>query len=121
MIYVTHDQVEAMTLADLVVVMNQGEINQVAAPTELYNAPANKFVASFIGSTPMNFLNANIVSRNDETHVLKMSQTATLAVVPRHPLRGERPDSVEVGIRPEHIDLGSPEDARGLAGARTVR
>ena len=56
MIYVTHDQVEAMTLADKIVVLNAGEIEQIGAPMQLYNAPANEFVAGFIGSPKMNFV-----------------------------------------------------------------
>ncbi|OED63150.1 glycerol-3-phosphate ABC transporter ATP-binding protein [Vibrio splendidus ZS-139] len=60
MVYVTHDQVEAMTLADRIVVLNKGEIEQVGSPEELYNAPQNKFVASFIGSPVMNFIPAAI-------------------------------------------------------------
>src|SRR5690554_5308763 len=62
MIYVTHDQVEAMMLADKIVVLNQGEISQVGAPLDLYHRPANKFVASFIGSPAMNFLPARIAA-----------------------------------------------------------
>ncbi len=58
MIYVTHDQVEAMTLADKIVVLNAGRIEQVGAPMELYNSPANEFVAGFIGSPKMNFVDA---------------------------------------------------------------
>ena len=58
MIYVTHDQTEAMTLADRIVVLDKGRISQVGTPLELYNAPANKFVASFIGSPGMNFFGA---------------------------------------------------------------
>ena len=56
-VYVTHDQVEAMTLADRIVVLNHGVIQQVGTPLELYDTPANKFVASFIGSPSMNFIN----------------------------------------------------------------
>lgn len=59
-VYVTHDQVEAMTLADRIVVLNHGVIQQVGTPLELYDTPANKFVASFIGSPPMNFISGNI-------------------------------------------------------------
>ena len=58
MIYVTHDQVEAMTLADKIVVLNAGRIEQIGAPMELYNTPANEFVAGFIGSPKMNFIDA---------------------------------------------------------------
>ena len=61
MIYVTHDQVEAMTLADKIVVMNAGRIEQVGAPIDLYEAPANRFVAEFIGRPRMNVLDAALV------------------------------------------------------------
>jgi multiple sugar transport system ATP-binding protein len=74
MIYVTHDQVEAMTLADKIVVLNNGQIEQVGAPMELYNSPANEFVASFIGSPKMNFVDG-----------ARLGETAkTLGVRPEH-------------------------------------
>jgi multiple sugar transport system ATP-binding protein len=74
MIYVTHDQVEAMTLADRIVVLNGGRIEQVGAPMELYNAPANLFVAGFIGSPKMNFIDG---ARLGES-------AATIGVRPEH-------------------------------------
>src|SRR5688500_16342124 len=64
MIYVTHDQVEAMTMGDRIVVMRNGFIQQVGSPMEVYNEPVNQFVAGFIGSPPMNFLNARLVQNN---------------------------------------------------------
>src|SRR5271157_4454050 len=67
MIYVTHDQTEAMTLADMIVVLDKGRISQVGSPLELYTAPANKFVASFIGSPSMNFIDVRIASVNGQT------------------------------------------------------
>jgi multiple sugar transport system ATP-binding protein len=66
MIYVTHDQIEAMTLADMIVVLDKGRISQVGSPLELYNAPANKFVASFISSPSMNFIDVRIASVNGQ-------------------------------------------------------
>ena len=75
MIYVTHDQTEAMTLADRIVVLNQGRVAQVGAPMELYNSPANMFVAGFIGSPKMNFINARDVGS---------SKAATIGVRPEH-------------------------------------
>src|SRR5262249_15522696 len=63
-VFVTHDQVEAMTLADRLVVMNSGRIEQMGAPADVYRRPASRFVAGFIGSPPMNFLPAQVVSRN---------------------------------------------------------
>jgi len=65
-VYVTHDQVEAMTLADKVVVMKDGVIQQIGSPLEIYNKPVNKFVAGFIGSPPMNFINGMIVKKDDK-------------------------------------------------------
>lgn len=66
MIYVTHDQIEAMTLADRIVVMDGGYVQQEGTPEELFKRPANKFVAGFLGTPPMNFLDATIESRNDQ-------------------------------------------------------
>ena len=68
MIYVTHDQVEAMTMADRIVVLRGGRVEQVGTPLELYNRPANRFVAGFIGSPQMNFLGGTIVSAADDAH-----------------------------------------------------
>jgi multiple sugar transport system ATP-binding protein len=65
-VYVTHDQVEAMTLADKIVVMKDGVIQQIGSPLEIYNKPVNKFVAGFIGSPPMNFINGMIVKKDDK-------------------------------------------------------
>ena len=70
MIYVTHDQVEAMTMADRIVVLRQGHVEQVGAPLELYNRPANRFVAGFIGSPRMNFLDGKDPARADAAGVL---------------------------------------------------
>jgi multiple sugar transport system ATP-binding protein len=82
MIYVTHDQVEAMTMADKIVVLRAGRIEQVGSPLELYNRPCNQFVAGFIGSPRMNF-------------------------VPAAQLPGAKPGAQTVGIRPEHAQLSS--------------
>ena len=72
MIYVTHDQVEAMTLADRIVVMNAGRIEQIGAPLELYERPANLFVAGFIGSPAMNFLKGQIAALKDGTATVSL-------------------------------------------------
>jgi ABC-type sugar transport system ATPase subunit len=103
MIYVTHDQVEAMTLADKIVVLDKGVISQAGSPLELYNKPANKFVASFIGSPAMNFVKAEVASKagNDFTVTLPGGKTAT--VTSRGGTAGGT--SVEVGVRPEHLRL----------------
>ncbi|MGU4174072.1 ABC transporter ATP-binding protein, partial [Pseudomonas aeruginosa] len=95
-VYVTHDQVEAMTMADRVVIMQGGIIQQIAAPDELFNNPANLFVAGFIGSPGMNFLNAEL---RDGTVTL-FGQPVSL------PGAVGRQGSVIVGLRPEHLVLG---------------
>ncbi|MDK4739514.1 sn-glycerol-3-phosphate ABC transporter ATP-binding protein UgpC [Rhizobium sp. CNPSo 3464] len=109
MIYVTHDQTEAMTMADKIVVLNGGNIEQVGAPLDLYNKPRNKFVAGFIGSPKMNFLEAKIVASDDGSAVIDLNgQTVRL---PRR-LGGLQPGQpVTLGARPEHLNVGD----RGLA------
>ena len=98
MIYVTHDQVEAMTLADRIVVLNQGVIEQVGTPIELYSAPKNQFVAEFIGSPKMNIIDLE----KDSDHGLKNINT---------------PDQTsKVGIRPEHLFV-TPESETKLKGS----
>ena len=82
MIYVTHDQVEAMTMADKIVVMNDGIIEQVGAPLELYNKPANKFVAGFIGSPKMNFINFDSLPNNIKE--IAPSKSSNLGIRPEH-------------------------------------
>src|SRR4029079_10748597 len=102
-IYVTHDQVEAMTLAKRIVVMSAGRIEQVGTPMELYNDPDNIFVAGFIGSPRMNFLDAEIESIAPRRAVLRLpsGDTIAAAVDTRSARPGQR---VTLGIRPEHFD-----------------
>ena len=116
-VYVTHDQVEAMTLADRVVVMNQGRIEQVGPPQELYHKPNTRFVAGFIGSPAMNFLPCRLEGANGGLTVRLSEQIA----LPVPPARTERYARVKdrpltFGIRPEHItelrDQGRPNVVR---------
>ena len=102
MIYVTHDQVEAMTLADKIVVLRGGVIEQVGAPMDLYRDPDNKFVAGFIGSPAMNFLSA--VVKDGLVDVPGLETSVDLPVT--LPAEGT---AVEIGLRPEHLTL----DPRG--------
>jgi len=89
-VYVTHDQVEAMTMADKIVVLNKGRVEQVGSPLELYRKPANLFVAGFIGSPRMNFLKGEYAARNG---------------------------AATVGVRPEHMSISTTGgDIRGTAG-----
>ncbi|RJT41302.1 sn-glycerol-3-phosphate ABC transporter ATP-binding protein UgpC [Mesorhizobium waimense] len=115
MVYVTHDQVEAMTLADRIVVMNSGRIEQVGTPLDLYHRPANLFVAGFIGSPAMNFLNGKVVASRGMVTTVALSMGPTLDIaVERHIEPG---DSVTLGIRPEHIALAG----EGQANAHVVQ
>jgi multiple sugar transport system ATP-binding protein len=102
MIYVTHDQVEAMTLADKIVVLSAGRIEQVGSPQQLYHHPANRFVAGFIGSPKMNFLDGEVAALAPDrvTVKLKGGSQQVVAVQPRNLKVG---DAVSVGIRPEHL------------------
>ncbi|WP_136659536.1 sn-glycerol-3-phosphate ABC transporter ATP-binding protein UgpC [Nitratireductor sp. XY-223] len=103
MIYVTHDQVEAMTLADKIVVLRGGHIEQVGAPLDLYRDPDNKFVAGFIGSPAMNFLEGT--SKGDSIEVPALKSNVTLPVT--MPAAGT---PVILGVRPEHIEIDRAGD-----------
>jgi multiple sugar transport system ATP-binding protein len=117
-IYVTHDQVEAMTLADKIVVLNQGAVAQIGSPLELYYHPQNLFVAGFIGSPKMNFIPGEIgaIENQHVTVTLADGHTAELHVTPG----GAKPgDKVMLGIRPEHLREG-PGGAIQLRGTVDV-
>ncbi|MFW5681174.1 MAG: ABC transporter ATP-binding protein [Pseudomonadota bacterium] len=116
MIYVTHDQVEAMTLADKIVVLNAGRVEQVGAPMELYHRPANRFVAGFIGSPTMNFLDAEVAGADGETVDLRVAGGAVIRVaVPAERLQGHR---FTLGLRPEHLVVdGADAPLQGEAAA----
>ncbi|WP_431323015.1 ABC transporter ATP-binding protein [Rhizobium sp. YTU87027] len=104
MIYVTHDQIEAMTMADRIVVLNAGEIAQTGAPLELYHKPANIFVAGFIGNPKMNFLPVTCTGVSDTgVEVEYKGQTAMIPVTPRQGVVGK---PLVLGVRPEHIQVG---------------
>jgi multiple sugar transport system ATP-binding protein len=105
MIYVTHDQIEAMTLADRIVVLNAGRIEQVGTPLELYNHPANLFVARFIGSPQMNLIPAKVGQiRPEGVHIqLCNGSTVIACVAPRLIQPGE---AISLGIRPDHVTIG---------------
>ncbi len=103
MIYVTHDQVEAMTMADRIAVMQDGEVHQFAPPHELFTRPVNKFVAGFIGNQRMNFLNGKIKKKGKDHYFFNAD--LELKVHPPHAkhLGGRVGTDVTLGIRPEHI------------------
>jgi multiple sugar transport system ATP-binding protein len=118
MIYVTHDQVEAMTMADRIVVLRQGNVEQVGAPLELYNRPANRFVAGFIGSPRMNFLEGRILRADASSVQVEIPGVPPVAVAANG--AGCRVgDRVALGIRPEHVrvDGGQDNAAQARVGA----
>jgi lactose/L-arabinose transport system ATP-binding protein len=106
MIYVTHDQVEAMTLADKIVVLKSGKIMQVGSPLELFDDPDNQFVAGFIGSPKMNFLKGSVVDRSQGTATVELveHEQAKIEVTVAEPTLAVG-HSVTIGIRPEHFSL----------------
>jgi ABC-type sugar transport system ATPase subunit len=107
MIYVTHDQVEAMTLADRIVVLRAGRIEQVGSPLELYNRPVNRFVAGFIGAPHMNFLNADVTQMRDGSAEVAIEGGHSLALpLDTRLAPGTR---LVVGVRPQHVTLGGGE------------
>ncbi|GJI94571.1 sugar ABC transporter ATP-binding protein [Duganella caerulea] len=115
MIYVTHDQVEAMTLADRIVVLRGGVVEQVGAPLDLYQRPANLFVAGFLGSPAMNFISGTVEQLAPQTMAVRLAGGALAQVAPRAGLGVG--DSVTLGVRAEHMAL---ESAGGEGIAVTV-
>jgi multiple sugar transport system ATP-binding protein len=105
MVYVTHDQVEAMTMADKIVVLNQGSIEQIGGPLELYHRPANLFVAGFIGSPKMNFISGTIASADASEVAVDLGALGTLRL-PRGGNARLVGQTATLGIRPEHLTLG---------------
>ena len=107
-IYVTHDQEEAMTLADRIVVMDEGEIKQVGSPIDIYNNPNSYFVADFFGSPSMNLINGEIV--NSEAG--KVFKSLILNVDLPKLFENSAPGPVTLGIRPEQIGISSSGDIK---------
>ncbi len=102
-IYVTHDQIEAMTLADRIVVLNQGRVEQEGTPMELYRKPANLFVAAFIGSPAMNILDGTVDGEGGEAAARLGDGTAIRIAADRKVTRGQ---AIKIGLRPEHLSPG---------------
>jgi multiple sugar transport system ATP-binding protein len=123
MLYVTHDQVEAMTLGDRIAVMNEGRVRQVDAPADVYDHPRDTFVAGFLGSPPMNLLDGTLV-RDGSAWLVRLAQSpeSSIALPDRLAPSAEAAPSrdVIVGVRPEHLkarrsDAGSPAQPGELA------
>ena len=107
MIYVTHDQIEAMTMADKIVVLRDGVVEQIGAPLELYNTPNNRFVAGFIGSPAMNFFAGSVSGFAEDGAEITLADGATFTF----PCSGlSVGNTIELGVRPEHFSLGQGAD-----------
>ena len=112
MIYVTHDQIEAMTLGDRIAVMDRGRIQQIGKPTEIYLRPANRFVAGFIGSMDMNFYAGTLEGAGTERRFVGDGFDLSLAGYDFNGAPGDSGQDVVLGIRPEHITTGRWADQR---------
>jgi multiple sugar transport system ATP-binding protein len=109
-VYVTHDQVEAMSLGDRVAVLKDGVLQQIAAPKELYDAPRNAFVAGFIGSPPMNMLSGKLAEKKGKLMIDLGVTTFELPSSIQEKIRGADVSEVVLGFRPEHLTLaGKPQ------------
>jgi multiple sugar transport system ATP-binding protein len=119
-IYVTHDQVEAMTLGHRIVVMKDGEIQQVDTPLNLYDFPANRFVAGFIGSPSMNFIRAQVEVQGEKVYLVAPGFRVRTNPVLAQAVRPYAGKEVWMGIRPEHLGLKGytaiPEEENVLRG-----
>ncbi|KKC33321.1 ABC transporter ATP-binding protein [Devosia psychrophila] len=115
MVYVTHDQVEAMTLADKIVVLNAGVVQQVGAPIELYQRPANLFVAGFIGSPKMNFVSVTVEAVGARTITVTGKDLSSVAI-PANPTGIKPGDTVTLGVRPHALDRNASGTIVGQVG-----
>ncbi|MEO8192392.1 MAG: sn-glycerol-3-phosphate ABC transporter ATP-binding protein UgpC [Gemmatimonadales bacterium] len=113
-IYVTHDQVEAMTLGDRIVVLADGRIQQVGRPIDLYRAPINRFVAGFIGTPPMNFVEGGL--RGDNGQVIFIAEGISIRLPSAKTAKATVAEPLTLGIRPEDLRVEFREDASGATG-----
>lgn len=115
-IYVTHDQTEAMTLGDRIVIMRDGFIQQIGTPQEVFNHPANLFVAGFIGTPQMNFLEAQLLKENSQYYVSVYGMRVTLPDKTQAALRAKQvlPSTITIGVRPEHILIASSSNSPSI-------
>jgi multiple sugar transport system ATP-binding protein len=112
MIYVTHDQIEAMTMADKIVVLQAGVVEQVGSPLELYHHPRNLFVAGFIGSPKMNFLASAVTALGRKTAAVSLPGNSVIEI-PVEEGRLRAGEKVTLGVRPEHVALATDGQLRG--------
>lgn len=119
MIYVTHDQVEAMTMADKIAVLNDGRIEQFGKPLDIYNNPVNRFVGGFIGSPRMNFLAGTILELEANRITLQLTNENSVSVL-ASPDGFQKGDKVDFGFRPEHLTIVPPDQGDLQATVATV-
>jgi multiple sugar transport system ATP-binding protein len=108
-IYVTHDQLEAMSMADRIAVMNRGVVEQIASPQEIYDRPASMFVANFIGSPPMNFVRFEGALQRGDSSIRLLDARITVPEIHENGIGG----SLALGVRPEHVTLSDAAPIRG--------
>jgi ABC-type sugar transport system ATPase subunit len=122
MVYVTHDQMEAMTLADKIVVINSGHIEQIGSPVDLYLRPANLFVAGFFGMPKMNFLKVRAAAVQPQSVTVQSDDFATGGLeIPVQEVAQVSPNDVlTLGIRPEHLTVSPPHKGKGLLTIEVV-
>lgn len=120
MIYVTHDQVEAMTMGDRITVLKSGRIMQVDTPLNLYHYPANKFVAGFIGSPTMNLIDGKLVEKEGKIYIDLNGTQIEIASEKAEKLKNHVGKKVVFGIRPENITVSESEDSFSKEGEINV-
>jgi len=118
--YVTHDQIEAMTLGDLIVVLKDGVVQQIGTPVDIYERPANRFVAGFFGTPSMNFLAADLTATGERRAARGQGFEIPLGAAPALRPANES-DKIVVGIRPERLSLQQRTDDIGLSGNVAMR
>ncbi|PMH46690.1 ABC transporter [Vibrio sp. 10N.286.49.B3] len=119
MVYVTHDQVEAMTLADKIVVLKDGHVEQVGSPLDLYHKPQNEFVAGFIGSPKMNFIPVTVIS-SDSTNLTLQADKNTIITLPPVEQTLTPGTAIKLGIRPEHLEINHQHPIKLLFTSEVV-
>ena len=122
MVYVTHDQVEAMTLAEKIVLINDGKVEQIGRPMDLYQTPANLFVAGFIGSPKMNFLQVKVVSAEAGVVMIESQDFfgEPIAIPTHRDARLPSGTELTLGVRPEHLRIVPKPEANGLLTIEVV-
>jgi multiple sugar transport system ATP-binding protein len=119
-VFVTHDQSEAMSMADRIVIMRHGEIMQIGSPEDVYEQSANLFVADFIGTPPTNFINAEVKSKNGSLHLVNEFFDMALTSETAAYLQAYEKPELTIGVRPENILLTDQENATFSAESLVV-